>query len=89
MSKKRTNSSLVESVTFEPKHHFFGYYDKCPWDSSGRFMLAHETDFIDHLPNEKEPAGICVIDLGNNKLKKVAESKVNVIMRAMLLAILT
>lgn len=40
------------------KHHFFGYYDICPWDNEGEKILAHEVDFIDRMPTGKEPAGI-------------------------------
>ena len=28
-------------------HHFFGYYDKFPWNASGRYHLALQVDFID------------------------------------------
>jgi len=37
----------VCSLTRGPRRHFFGYYDKCPWDSTGRYALALETDFAD------------------------------------------
>ena len=37
----------VDSLTRDPRRHFFGYYDKCPWDSTGRYALALETDFAD------------------------------------------
>ncbi len=40
------------------KHHFFGYYDKCPWDMAGGKILAHEADFINRLPDGKEIARI-------------------------------
>jgi hypothetical protein len=29
----------VDNLTCGPRHHFFGYYDKCPWDSTGRCDL--------------------------------------------------
>ena len=41
----RTQMAPVRAVTRGPRHHFFGYYDKCPWDASGRYMLAVETTF--------------------------------------------
>ena len=29
----------AKAVTKGPKHHFFGYYDKTPWDKTGRYLL--------------------------------------------------
>ena len=51
-----------EPVTHGPKHHFFGYYDKCPWDHSGRYLLAMETDFVDRPNTADDTATLCVID---------------------------
>ena len=30
---------IARALTQGPGHHFFGYYDKCPWDLSGRYLL--------------------------------------------------
>lgn len=58
------------------KHHFFGYYDKCPWSRDGRFLLALETDFIDKMPTEKDAAAVGVIDLkGDKTFRKIAETR--------------
>lgn len=65
----------VTPITFGPQHHFFGFHDLCPWDQSGRYMLAMETDFIDRPPTAKDKARVCLIDLeGNNKLEVLAET---------------
>ncbi len=70
------NNISVQPATFGPKHHFFGYYDKSPWDISGRYMLGLETDFIDRLPDSNDKATIGLIDLKkNNKFKKLGETK--------------
>lgn len=42
---------------------FFGYYDKPPWDESGRYLLAMETPFIDRMPAAKDAVAIGVVDL--------------------------
>ena len=42
-------------VTQGPKHHFFGYYDKSPWNASGKYLLANEADFNDRAPAADDP----------------------------------
>lgn len=62
-------------VTRGPRHHFFGYYDKSPWDTAMRRMLALETTFMDRSPTGKDPALVGVIDLEHNReFTPVAES---------------
>ena len=51
----------VQAVTQE-KHHFFGYYDKFPWNKSGRYLAALEVDFMDHAPGPDEKAVVGIID---------------------------
>lgn len=55
----------VTRVTNGPEFHFFGYYDKCPWDKSGRFLLANQNSFMDRNPTLADPLTIGVIDLEN------------------------
>lgn len=65
----------VKRVTEGPQHHFFGYFDKFPWDKSGRYLLTHETNFTARQPEPGEKAGICLIDLqDSNKLTRLAET---------------
>ena len=66
----------MKKVTFGPKHHFFGYYDKTPWDKTGRYMLGLETKFMDHPPGADDVTIIGLIDTENdNRWKPVAETK--------------
>jgi hypothetical protein len=65
----------VESLTNGQKHHFFGYFEKFPYDKSGRYLLGHEVDFIARQPEPGEKAGICLVDLENdNKLTRLTET---------------
>jgi len=50
-------------VTTGPRHHFFGYYDKPPWDATGRRLLALEVPFMDRAPTPNESALIGMVDL--------------------------
>ncbi|MBN1422053.1 MAG: hypothetical protein JXP34_24990 [Planctomycetes bacterium] len=53
----------ARAATHGPKHHFFGYYDKCPWDASGRRLLAMEVDFVGRQPKPGEEIAIGTVDL--------------------------
>lgn len=52
------NPKVKEIAKTTGKHHFFGYYDICPWDAKDEKILAHEVDFIDRMPTGIEPVGI-------------------------------
>lgn len=56
----------ARAVTRGPKHHFFGYYDKCPWDATGRYLLGMENDFCDRQPEPGEALTVGMIDLKDN-----------------------
>ncbi len=63
-------------VTQGPSHHFFGYYDKFPWDASGRWMLGLRTAFMDRPPQADDVAIVGVIDTENeNKWTTLAETR--------------
>ncbi len=53
----------ARAVTKGPKHHFFGYYDKTPWNSTGRYVLANEIDFADRQPNAGDELTVGMVDL--------------------------
>lgn len=66
----------MRAVTRGPKHHFFGYYDKCPWDVSGRNLLSMEVEFQDRLPDPDDVAVIGLVDLGNDDcFQPIAETR--------------
>jgi hypothetical protein len=58
---------LVQRLTHGPQHHFFGYYDKCPWDLGRRYVLALETTFMDRPPGPDDNATVGVVDLAQNQ----------------------
>ena len=68
-------SHPIEALTRGPRHHFFGFYDACPWDASERYVLALETDFIDRMPTGREPATVGVGDTSDgNRWHPIAET---------------
>ncbi len=58
------------------KEYFFGYYDKSPWDSSGRYVLCMQADDTWSNVSPHSTLNILLLDSKNNfKAKKIAESK--------------
>jgi hypothetical protein len=55
--------SIMRPVTRGPKHHFFGYYEKSPWNASGDLLAAHEVSFNDRAPNPGDRATVGVVHL--------------------------
>ncbi len=53
----------VIPVTRGPRHHFFGYYEKSPWNASQRFLLAHEAGFNDRPPGPDDVVTVGLVDL--------------------------
>src|SRR5688572_7562531 len=53
----------ARAVTKGPKHHFFGYYDKTPWDKTGRYLLANEIGFVDRQPEASDELTVGMVDL--------------------------
>src|SRR5213592_3915160 len=55
------------AVTRGPGHHSFGYYDKSPWDTTGRYLLALEAPFCDRSPGPGDVATLGVVDLAEGE----------------------
>jgi hypothetical protein len=53
----------VSRVTEGPGYHFFGYYDKSPWDATGRYLLAMRVPFMDRPPTAEDVATVGLVDL--------------------------
>jgi hypothetical protein len=52
----------VVALTKGPKHHFFGYYDIQTWDSTGKYVLALESDFDDRFPAPDDTVTIGMVE---------------------------
>jgi len=68
---------IADAVRITPndKAHFFGYYDKSPWNLSGTCMLSMEVGFDDRPPLPGDTAIICVVDLHNaNKVSRLCHT---------------
>ena len=75
LAETRETILPASPITSGPKHHFFGYYEKCPWDASGRFHLALEIPFMDRMPQPDNAAVVGMIDLAEaNRFQPLDET---------------
>ena len=66
----------VVAVTQGPKFHYFGYYDKFIHDSTGRYLVGLETDFMDRPPTPDDRAVVGLIDAEqDNGWTPIAETR--------------
>lgn len=56
----------IRRITSESGFHFFGYYDKSPWDASERWILGLEVPFMDRQPEASDEATVGMVDTANN-----------------------
>lgn len=52
--------------------YFFGYYDKSPWDSSGRYVISLKVKNAYKVPDSTDEAKIVIIDTESNTEKIIA-----------------
>jgi len=56
----------IRRVGVGKKHHFFGYYNKHPWDNSGRYLLAQQVSMFTGDLSGKEFAEVGYFDEEDN-----------------------
>jgi hypothetical protein len=59
----------VRQITFGPKSHWFGYYDKQQVDPTGRYVLGMEVDIPMRSPTEGDVIKIGMVDLQEKDAK--------------------
>jgi len=72
----------IRQITHGEENHFFGYIGQSktiPWNLSEKRILALRTNFLDHLPDGNEPAGVVLVNLDKPegdyyKVEKVDQS---------------
>ena len=60
---RETRMLEARAVTRPPRHHYFGYYDKSPWDATGRYILGLEVDFNERQQEPSDVATVGMVDL--------------------------
>ena len=74
MSQTQENF-VARPITQGPKHHFFGYYGICPWNSTGQYHLCLQSDFHDRPPAAGDTAVVGLVDMETGKFEGVAETQ--------------
>lgn len=65
----------ARAVTSPPGHHFFGYYEKSPWNADETALLTHEVDFADRRPTPEDAARVCLVDDETGDLTRIASTR--------------
>lgn len=66
---------MEKRISPAEKHFFFGYYDVQPFDSKGKYHLAHCVSFMDRLQQKDDEAEIGVIELETRKYIPITTTK--------------
>lgn len=74
MSKKvKCEGDIIRiSPNDEAYEYFFGYYDKSPWDITGRYLICMRAKDTWSVPDPVDTADILMIDTEDNTIRKVA-----------------
>ncbi len=63
---KSTLDIPIRAITKGPKFHWFGYYDKFQFDTTGRYVLSMAVDFEGRSPRPNDVIEVGMIDLEDN-----------------------
>lgn len=66
----------TRQITFGPRFHWFGYYDKLQFSADNRFVLGNEVDFEERSPTAEDRIRVGIVDLqtviaGTNSVRRV------------------
>ncbi len=73
--KIRSEGNITKVSPDEDGEYFFGYYDKSPWDATGRYMLCMRAKDTWSEPDPLGEAEIFVLDTETGTHRKVATTR--------------
>lgn len=74
--KIKSEGNILKVSPNDGLEYFFGYYDKSPWDASGRYMLCMRAEDTWSEPDPKSEAEIILIDTKDaNSFRVLATTK--------------
>lgn len=72
----RADGNIVRVTPDDGYEYFFGYYDKSPWDASGRYLLCMRAKDTWSKPDSTDKAEIVLIDSAKaNAIQVIATTK--------------
>ena len=74
--KIKSEGDIVRLSPNDGAEYFFGYYDKSPWDATGRYMLCMRAKDTWSEPDSTSMADVLLIDTKDgNRVRKLADTK--------------
>lgn len=74
-SKIKFEGNIIRLTPDDSYEYLFGYYDKCPWDETGRYLLALRVKSTTSEADSAKEAELVLIDLqDNNKAEVIAKT---------------
>lgn len=70
-----SDEATINFQTPESHSHFFGYYDKSPFDRSGNRLLAHRVSFDKRPVEAGDSAEVGYFDLGDETFTRLGETQ--------------
>lgn len=71
--KIKSEGNIVKVSPNDDNEYFFGYYDKSPWDATGRYIICMRAKDTWSEPDPLDSADILLIDTAdNNSIRKLA-----------------
>lgn len=69
--KLKSEGNITRLTPKDEFEYFFGYYDKCPWDPSGRYILCHRVKNAYERADSDAPCELVLIDTQNDNALRV------------------
>ncbi len=66
---------MEKRISPAEQHFFFGYYDLQPFDSNGKYHLAHHVSFMDRVHEKDDVAEIGIIELDTLKYTPITTTQ--------------
>lgn len=70
--KLKSQGTITRVTPVDGYEYFFGYYDKCPWDSSGRYLLCHRVRNAYEMADSDREAQLVLIDTRDGSVRPFA-----------------